>query len=223
MIRLYGKPLTDAFLLPASSGCQLPIDIVLQSSDGKRFGAHTKYLGLFSEGFPSPNGDDSVAGAVVDANNETVVLEEDSTIVLLLLQFMHPQMPPDVYQLDPLTFMKLATAMEKYVIYSGMEICRLGMLYVPHIFLLSCTSSANWKDRNMCEQKPIEVLTYAARQGYPDLVKPAAFAALREGSSEATIVNIISATKNASVAIEWVSIAFHLTHLPVHFSFVSMI
>ncbi|KAJ3734271.1 hypothetical protein DFJ43DRAFT_1171538 [Lentinula guzmanii] len=95
----------------AGESCNLPTDIVLRSSDGIRFGAHSKNLEIYSDGFPIA---DSVA-----RSTEDIILPEDSDVVLLLLRFMHHQPQPDLSLLASRLLIKFANAVEKYGVYSA--------------------------------------------------------------------------------------------------------
>ncbi|KAF9258310.1 hypothetical protein L218DRAFT_909485 [Marasmius fiardii PR-910] len=98
--------------------CVIPVDIVLQSSEGDRFGAHTKNLECFSEGFP-PVG-------WTQKSNEVVVLTEKSTVLSLLLAFMHnstfPDLEDDQVNIDDLLL--LCEAAEKYGNFIALQACR---------------------------------------------------------------------------------------------------
>ncbi|KAF9477111.1 hypothetical protein BDN70DRAFT_881534 [Pholiota conissans] len=74
-------------------GCTLPIDIVLQSSDGAQFGAHTKNLEKFSEGF-------SQCGSV-EITSEIPELAETGTVLKLMLRFMYSSYPTKYSTMHP--------------------------------------------------------------------------------------------------------------------------
>ncbi|KAF6752339.1 hypothetical protein DFP72DRAFT_743516, partial [Ephemerocybe angulata] len=63
------------------SGCQIPVDLVLQSSDKVLIGTHKANLEAWSDGFPSANS--------VDNTHEPVDLTETAEILKLLMQGMH--------------------------------------------------------------------------------------------------------------------------------------
>lgn len=111
----------------AADGCLQPIDVILQSSDGKQFGTHKSYLSRFSEGFPEED------GVRVEEKVEVVPLVEDADVILLMLKFMHPQRPPLSRDIPSDVWPRLAEAAEKYVVYSAMEVCRLKMECVFHL------------------------------------------------------------------------------------------
>jgi len=113
------RPTADMHFLQAFTDCKAPIDVILRSSDGKQFGAHKSYLGTYTGGFPS-------AGMTSNsAEPEVVELEEKADVLLLLLQFAHPERPPSTTSLQPELIIRLSEAVEKYVVYGAMEACRL--------------------------------------------------------------------------------------------------
>ncbi|KAI3613794.1 hypothetical protein WG66_013661 [Moniliophthora roreri] len=66
-----------------------PVDITLQSSNGERFGSHTKNLEIFSDGFPPPK-------LVTHTISEPLELSEAGSTLRLLLAFMHNAVAPDI-------------------------------------------------------------------------------------------------------------------------------
>ena len=61
---------------------------------------------------------------------ETVDLPEKGDVLLLLLQFMHPERPPSLIPFDPKFMIEFAEAVEKYIVYGAIEACRLRLQYV---------------------------------------------------------------------------------------------
>lgn len=104
---------------PLVKDCILPVDLVLESSDGKRFGAHTINLQQYSEGFP--------IGGSVTIETDIPKMPESSQALRLLLRFMHHSRQPYLGNISVKVLSELAEAVEKYVIYSAMELCRLYM------------------------------------------------------------------------------------------------
>ncbi|KAJ4477140.1 hypothetical protein J3R30DRAFT_3482856 [Lentinula aciculospora] len=129
-----------------SESCNLPTDIVLRSSDGTRFGAHTRNLGIYSHGFPK-------ADSVVHTKDE-VVLSEDSDVLMLLLKFMHLQPQPDLSLLSSKLLIKFANAAEKYGVYCATGVCKVMI------------------DLSVNDQ-PFEAYLYAQRHGYPSILAKA--------------------------------------------------
>ncbi|KAJ3837721.1 hypothetical protein EV361DRAFT_278567 [Lentinula raphanica] len=130
----------------AGDSCDLPTDIVLRSSDGIRFGAHSRNLEIYSDGFPKANS--------VTHTAEDVELPEDSDVVSLLLKFMHHQPQPDLELLASKLLIKFANAAEKYGIYCATGVCKV-------MIGLSV------------EEQPFEVFLYAQRHGYTSIMDKA--------------------------------------------------
>ena len=103
------------------------IDLILESSDGVRYGAHKKNLERYSDGFP-------IAEAT-NSHNEVVALSERSSVLQLLLQFMHNTRQPELKNLPFSTVESLAEAVEKYMVFSAIQVCKMQMEFVR--FLLS--------------------------------------------------------------------------------------
>ncbi len=93
----------------------------LKSSGGKVFGAHQTNLEVFSDAFP-------MAGSTTA--EEVVTLEENSGVLRLMLQFMHNTRQPNLSKVPFSTLAPLAEAVEKYMIYSAMQICHTYMGFV---------------------------------------------------------------------------------------------
>lgn len=76
-------------------------------------------------------------------------MKESSEVVLLLLQFMHRQRQPEMSNLPFEVFAELADAVEKYVVFSAMGVCKKKMECVSCYYLLELLL-------NCCisEQKP---------------------------------------------------------------------
>ncbi|THU75392.1 hypothetical protein K435DRAFT_707243, partial [Dendrothele bispora CBS 962.96] len=102
--------------------CPYPVDIILESSDGKKFGAHTTNLELYSDSFPNIN----MITKTTDGP-EIVKLSETADIIFLMLQFMHNQVHPDCDSLKPGLLLDLAKATEKYGMYPAFEACKKAM------------------------------------------------------------------------------------------------
>ncbi|KIK68519.1 hypothetical protein GYMLUDRAFT_154327, partial [Collybiopsis luxurians FD-317 M1] len=117
-------------------------DLVLESKDGLRFGAHSADLAVFSDAFPVVG-----SGIVV---TEVVQMTETADVVLMLLQFMHRQRWVKSEKIPFGLLHRLAEAAEKYCIFSLMEICRIQM-------------------QAAVSQHPLEVFMYASRHGYDDI------------------------------------------------------
>ena len=95
--------------------CQLPVDIILKSSDNVLIGAHKDNLEQWSEGFPR-------AESVVDSD-DPVELPENAQTLKLLLAFMHNHQFPDISDLAGYKLFDLATAAEKYEVHAAKATC----------------------------------------------------------------------------------------------------
>ncbi|KAG6906583.1 hypothetical protein DXG01_013069 [Tephrocybe rancida] len=136
--------------LRACPDCQLEVDIILESSDGVRFAAHAQNLERFSEGFPPASFTSSSS-----STSPVVQLEEKSQVVELLLQFMHLKPQPDIEAIPFPILEELANAVEKYLIFSAMAVCRMCM-------------------RDQASSHAMHVLGYAAKHGHKTLANQAA-------------------------------------------------
>lgn len=73
------------------------------------------YSGRFPAEVPSPEG------------RQIIRVEENSAVLSLLLRYMHLCAQPDPKTIPFNTLEQLANAVEKYLIYSAMAICKLRM------------------------------------------------------------------------------------------------
>ncbi|KAK7024334.1 hypothetical protein VNI00_016370 [Paramarasmius palmivorus] len=89
--------------------CSIPVDVVLQSSDGKFLGAHMDNLARFCAGFPVP---DSVTHQIY----EVVPLTETEEVLKLLLRYTHidRQDRQQLFDIDVQALMDFAVAADKY-------------------------------------------------------------------------------------------------------------
>ena len=108
--------------------CQLPTDVVLESCDGFRYGAHSANLEAYSAGFP--------LAASTKLNGEIAQLPEHSKVLKLLLQYMHNERQPDSSEIPFKVLAPLAEAVEKYMVFSAMEVWKIRMQFVPINFVL---------------------------------------------------------------------------------------
>ncbi|EEB91495.1 hypothetical protein MPER_10135 [Moniliophthora perniciosa FA553] len=104
--------------------CQLQVDLVLESGDGVKLGAHIKTLELFSNAFP-------IAGTVTHNIDDTVKLTENSDILLLLLKYSHYDDHPDITDLGIDNVIAFMGAADKYGNYLAMSACRVAMRRSP--------------------------------------------------------------------------------------------
>ncbi|KAJ7473304.1 hypothetical protein FB451DRAFT_1248958 [Mycena latifolia] len=121
-------------------------DVIFQSCDGTLFGIHRVNLQTNTEGFPPPE---------ISTNGEIVSLSEDSVTLELLFQFIYPRRQPVLDNIRFENLSALAEAAEKYQVFSAMSVCRLHM-------------------RDILPDHAPEILMYAAKHDYPNLVYDAA-------------------------------------------------
>ncbi|CAK5282568.1 unnamed protein product [Mycena citricolor] len=132
-------PLAESPLFNASDA-----DVSFISSDRTLFRVHRKNLEVCAEGFPP-------CEVASPGSQELIPLEECSTILELLFQFIYPRRHPG---LDTVTFdvlAPLAEAAEKYQVFPAMNICHIRL-------------------RDMGKDHPVEVAAYAAKHDYPHLL-----------------------------------------------------
>lgn len=105
--------------------CYIPVDLILQSVDGVKLGAHKLNLQTYADGF-------SVANSVmrVDSVDDIPVLTENSDVLRLMLRFMHHALQPDLDEFSFETVAAFADAAEKYFIFSAIGVCKMYMLLV---------------------------------------------------------------------------------------------
>jgi len=159
------RPAADMHFLSAFVDCKAPIDVILRSFDGKQFAAHKSYLGTYTGGFPLAEMTQALP------KPEVVELEEKADVLLLLLQFAHPERPPSTTSLQPELIIRLSEAVEKYVAYGAMEVCRLRMRCV-HLW-----SSAIYVDSNsfslvasdIAAKEPFKAFRFAIKYGDANL------------------------------------------------------
>ncbi|KAK1223189.1 hypothetical protein PQX77_013943 [Marasmius sp. AFHP31] len=108
----------SAKICQAIQGCAVPVDIVLQSSDGHYFGAHSKNLEWFTEGFP-------ISGSTTPS--QIVPLTEKSTTLGYFLKFTHNYPAPDLSSLNVDQLLALAEAADKYCNSFALAACRQPM------------------------------------------------------------------------------------------------
>ncbi|CAK5272348.1 unnamed protein product [Mycena citricolor] len=132
-------PLAESPLFNSSDA-----DVSFISSDRILFRVHRKNLEVCTEGFPP-------CEVASPGSQELIPLEESSTILELLFQFIYPRRHPG---LDTVAFEvlgPLAEAAEKYQVFPAMNICHIRL-------------------RDMAKEHPVEVAAYAAKHDYPCLL-----------------------------------------------------
>ncbi|KZP05904.1 hypothetical protein FIBSPDRAFT_832205 [Athelia psychrophila] len=123
--------------------CKVDSDITFKSCDEILFKVHCANLKSSSEGFSPPEG--------TTAETEVVSLTENGATLELLFQHMYPQRQPDLRKFEFKQLEDLAEAAEKYQVYTAMEICHARM-------------------EEALPRHPFEVMMYAMRHGYADLM-----------------------------------------------------
>ncbi|KAF7968825.1 hypothetical protein HWV62_29226 [Athelia sp. TMB] len=126
--------------------CADDSDLTFRSCDGMVFKVHRNNLIAHSEGFsPPPN---------TDSQDEIVPLIESGDTLELLFQFMYPQKQPDLKKMEFKQLAELAEAAEKYQVFAAMGVCNI---YMSEAYL----------------EHPFEVMLYAMRHGYADIMDKA--------------------------------------------------
>ncbi|EDR07785.1 uncharacterized protein LACBIDRAFT_294451 [Laccaria bicolor S238N-H82] len=105
------------------------------------YGAHSTNLEIYSGGFP-PATSTTVTGEIVE-------MPEASAVLKLLLHYMHNERQPDSSKITFNVLYPLAEAVEKYMVFSAMEVF----------------------SREAIPQHPVEVLSYSIKHDYPELAK----------------------------------------------------
>ncbi len=110
----------------ADESCRLPVDVIIECSDGASHGAHARNLEFHCDSFPLRSFDSDP-----DLNNpvEEIIVAEDGETMALLCKFIHRQKQPDLETLEWPQFAKLAAAVEKYGVFAAMEVCKMKMRY----------------------------------------------------------------------------------------------
>jgi len=126
--------------------CAPDFDVTFQSSDGILFLIHKINLEVSAGSFvPSE----------FETHNEIARLTETAMTLDLLFQFCYPVRHPDVEALEFGALALLAEAAEKYQVFSAMNICNICI-------------------RKQLPEHAADILAYAARHDYPDILDIAA-------------------------------------------------
>ncbi|KAF5341453.1 hypothetical protein D9758_014750 [Tetrapyrgos nigripes] len=94
----------------ANERCQLPVDIVFESSDGRKLGCHTTLLTTHTDAFP-------LQGLIPPQPGELVKMDESGEVLLLLFKFLHNQPDPDVKEVRTGVLSELLRAADKWGVY----------------------------------------------------------------------------------------------------------
>ncbi|KAJ3519375.1 hypothetical protein NMY22_g13236 [Coprinellus aureogranulatus] len=122
-------------------------DIVFVSSDGVRYGLHSKNLECNTGGFPAIT-------ALLKEDGDPVTLEEPSSVLDLLFAFAYPDRLPLLEDMDYGTVIRLAEAAEKYQVYSAIYACRMCLRH----------------RRDFIQTHPIEIALFSAKHDYEDIL-----------------------------------------------------
>jgi hypothetical protein len=127
---------------------------------------HRKNLETNAGGFPPPG---------FDTGGEVVPLTEAAPTLELLFQFIYPKRHPDLEFTEFEVLSPLAEAAEKYEVYSAINICKIRMRCFVSSFLQCPVLTSNLcVHRALLTQHTLEVMIYAAKHGYHDIVGEAA-------------------------------------------------
>jgi len=126
--------------------CAADSDVTFESCDNVLFKVHRPNLVTHSEGFAPPSGTN-----VSSDSEPAVLLPESADVLELLFQYMYPQRTPDLEKAEFSVFANLAETAEKYQVFGAMDICNTRM-------------------EALIPKYPFQVLDYAVRHGYLDLV-----------------------------------------------------
>ncbi|KAK7451186.1 hypothetical protein VKT23_012518 [Stygiomarasmius scandens] len=160
---------TDEVCARVSSSYNHPdFDIIVQSSDRVLFKVHRRNLEMHSQVFADAAGATSSSPSIsstaiiapgdsseLHSKAEIIHLSESSAVLDLMLQYMYLQPQPDLNKVDFEVVKDLAEAVEKYSIYSAMGVLNVRM-------------------RENIHSHPVEVLSYAIKHNYPELINESA-------------------------------------------------
>ncbi|KAF8328977.1 hypothetical protein F5887DRAFT_131777 [Amanita rubescens] len=122
-------------------------DITFQSVDGIMYRIHRKNLECSSGAFP--------AAEFESKKDEVVPMPEHSEVLDLLFTFMYPERQPNLKKISFRVLADLAEAAEKYEVFSAIATCNTHMVAET-------------------EKHPLDILVYAAKHGYLELLDKAA-------------------------------------------------
>ncbi|KAG7091682.1 hypothetical protein E1B28_010701 [Marasmius oreades] len=129
-------------------------NITLQSSDRVLFKIHRINLEMYSRVFA-----DAAATTAGAASDEIVMLSESSAVLEIMFQYMYLQPQPDLSSVEFEVLKELAEAVEKYEVYCAMSVCSHQM-------------------REHISEYPVDVMLYAIRHKYTDIMNESAVATL---------------------------------------------
>ncbi|KAG6826655.1 hypothetical protein H0H87_006783 [Tephrocybe sp. NHM501043] len=127
-------------------------DVVFRSSDNVAFYIHRKNLEIHAAGFPPDS---------FSTRGEIVPLTEDAETLEVLFHYVYPQRLDDIDLLEFGVLYKLAEAAEKYQVFSVIQLCKMRIKWVDR--------SISW----VIEKHPAQILIYAEKHGYSDILEMA--------------------------------------------------
>lgn len=145
--------------------CHQATDIILKSSNGVLFGAHTSNLEQFTHAFP-------ISGSIPFAGEVVLFPDMTSTVLELFLQFTHHQRQPDLSSISFTDLASLAEAVEKYEVYSATEACKANMQCVHPV--LRCIPLIIHSFSLQAADHAPQVLTYALKHNHRQICDIAA-------------------------------------------------
>ncbi|KAF9461018.1 hypothetical protein BDZ94DRAFT_1310989 [Collybia nuda] len=137
---------TRPTLITSQIFCDPAADVVFKSCDNVLFHIDRKNLEVTTGGFPPPG---------FRSEGEYTELTESAATLELLFSFVYPSRHPPLMEVDFEVFADFAEAAEKYEVFCAIH-------------------TANTKMREAIQDHPIEVMNYASRHGYPELLDAAA-------------------------------------------------
>lgn len=135
-------------------------DLTLKSSDGILFKVHRINLEMHSQVFAD------AGGSTIPSTDEWVPLAEPAAVLEVMIKYMYLQRQPDLAVLPFEVLAGVAEAVEKYGVYAALGVCSQRMRYVFYLSLKPTLISR----RECISDYPVQVLLYAARHGYADIV-----------------------------------------------------
>lgn len=141
-------------------------DLTFRSLDNILFKIHGKYLEATSAGLAPP------PSTLID--RAYIELEEPSTILEILFQFIHPPSEykryrqPDVRSVGLDIFFAVAEAAEKYIVFGAINLCMTRMRSVLSSYT-QCIADASPFNSQLTEDYPVDILRHACKHGYKDL------------------------------------------------------
>ncbi|KAJ4481990.1 hypothetical protein J3R30DRAFT_2110476 [Lentinula aciculospora] len=119
-------------------------DVVFHSSDNVQFRLHKKNLECTTGAFPPAE--------TPTSPDEIVQLIESASTLEIMFQFIYPRPTPDLCKMDFQPLMLLAEAAEKYAVFALISSCRYSL-------------------KSFLNAYPVQILKFAARHDYNEIVE----------------------------------------------------